>query len=55
MILDVQPLVKSLFCPTKQSPTGFFDFETSDTLKLDTILGGGLWGGGGQKFVVRMI
>ena len=29
MVLDVQPLVKSLFCPTKQSPNGFFDFETS--------------------------
>ena len=29
MILDVQPLVKSLFCPIRQSPNGFFDFEAS--------------------------
>ena len=29
MILDVQPLVKSLFCPTKRSPNGFFDSEAS--------------------------
>ena len=29
MILDVKPLVKSLFCPTKQSPNGFFYFEAS--------------------------
>ena len=29
MILDVQPLVKSLFCTMKQSPNGFFDFEAS--------------------------
>ena len=27
MILDVQPLVKSLFCPIKQSPNGVFDSE----------------------------
>ena len=27
MILDVQPLVKSLFCPMRPSPNGFFDSE----------------------------
>ena len=27
MIFDVQPLVKSLFCPIKRSPNGFFDSE----------------------------
>ena len=29
MILDVQPLVKSFFCPIRASPNGFFDFEAS--------------------------
>ena len=29
MILDVQPLVKSFFCPIKRSPNGFFDSEAS--------------------------
>ena len=29
MIFDVQPLVKSLFCPVRPSPNGFFDFEAS--------------------------
>ena len=29
MILDVQPLVKSLFCPIRPSPNGFFDSEAS--------------------------
>ena len=29
MILDVQPLVKSLFCPITASPNVFFDFEAS--------------------------
>ena len=29
MIFDVQPLVKSLFCPIRQSPNGFFDSEAS--------------------------
>ena len=29
MILDVQPLAKSLLCPIKRSPNGFFDFEAS--------------------------
>ena len=29
MILDVHPLVKSLFCPIRPSPNGFFDFEAS--------------------------
>ena len=29
MILDVQPLVKSLFCPIRPSPNGFFDFQAS--------------------------
>ena len=29
MVLDVQPLVKSLFCPIRASPNGFFDFEAS--------------------------
>ena len=29
MILDVQPLVKSLFCPIRASPNGFFYFEAS--------------------------
>ena len=47
MILDVQPLVKSLFCPIKQSPNGFFYFEA-----LFGHLGGGGgmggWGGGSK-------
>ena len=49
MMLDVQPLAKSLFCPTKQSPKG--------PLKLDTIfwVGLGVGGGGVQKFVVERI
>ena len=46
MILDVQPLVKSLFCLTKQTPNGFFDFEAIP-LKLDTIFFGGGDGGAG--------
>ena len=29
MIFDVQPLVKSLFCPIRQSSIGFFDSEAS--------------------------
>ena len=29
MILDVQPLVKSLFCPIRPSPNRCFDFEAS--------------------------
>ena len=29
MIFDVQPFVKSLFCPIRQSPNVFFDFEAS--------------------------
>ena len=29
MIFDVQPLVKSLFCPIRQSLNGFFDSEAS--------------------------
>ena len=29
MILDVQPLVKSLFCRMQQPPYGFFDFGAS--------------------------
>ena len=29
MIFDVQPLVKSFFCPIRQSPNGFFDSEAS--------------------------
>ena len=29
MIFDVQPLVKSLFCPIRQSPNGFVDSEAS--------------------------
>ena len=45
MILDVQSLVKSLFCVTKQYPNGFFDFEASIPLKLDDIFWQG-WGGG---------
>ena len=32
MILDVQPLVKSLFCPIRASPNGFFDSEASTPL-----------------------
>ena len=46
MILDVQPLVKSLFWPTKQSPNGFFGVEASIPLKLDSIF---FAGGGGVK------
>ena len=54
MILDVQPLVKSFFCPIRRSPNGFFDSEASIPLKMDiTFLvgwggdegGGGVWGG----------
>ena len=44
VIFDVQPLVKALFCPIRQSPNGFFDSEASDI----TFLNGG-WGGGGSK------
>ena len=44
MLLDVLLLVKSLFCPTKRSPNGFFDFEASIPLKLDTFF---LWREGG--------
>ena len=52
MILDVQPLVESLFCPTKQSPNGFFDFEASIPMKLDALfLGWGVFGGGGGSKV----
>ena len=29
MILDLQPVVKSLLCPVRPSPNGFFDFEAS--------------------------
>ena len=29
MIFDVQPLVKSLCCPIRPSPNGFFDSEAS--------------------------
>ena len=29
MIFDIQPLVKSLFCPIRPSPKGFFDSEAS--------------------------
>ena len=29
MIFDVQPLVKSLFCPIRQFSNGFFDPEAS--------------------------
>ena len=48
MILDVQPLVKSLFCPTKSYPHGFFDFEASIPLKLHTqFWGWGVVGRGG--------
>ena len=50
MILDVQPLVKSLFCPIRPSPNGFFDFEAI-SLKLDTRGGGG----GRQQIVVRRV
>ena len=53
MILDVQPLVKSLFCLTKRFPNGFFDFEASIPLKLETTFlsgwGGGMGGWGGVK------
>ena len=58
MLLDVQPLVKSLFCATKQSPNGFFDFEASIPLKLDFLLGGEVCGGvgvGGGEFELRRI
>ena len=29
MIFDIQPLVKSFFCPIRPSPNGFFDSEAS--------------------------
>ena len=54
MIFDVQPLVKSLFCPMRQSPNGFFDSDCLYPLKLDiTFLRGGM--GGGQKFSLRSL
>ena len=49
MIFDVQPLVKSLFCPIRPSPIGFLDSEASYPLKLDITFfggGGGGWGTG---------
>ena len=57
MILDVQPLVKSFFCPIRRFPNGFFDSEASIPLKLDnTFLRGGVGGmGGGQKFSLRRL
>ena len=47
MTLDVSPLAKSLFCLTKRSPNGFFDFEASIPLKLDVTFWGR--GVGGSK------
>ena len=45
MILDAQPLVKSLFCPIRPSPNGFFERG-----------GGGAGGvGGGQKFLLKRL
>ena len=42
MIFDVQPLVKSLFCPMRQSPNGVFDSEASIPLSwISFFLGGG--------------
>ena len=51
MIFDVQPLVKSLFCPIRQSPNGFFDSEASIPLNwiLFFLRGGGGGGGVGSK------
>ena len=50
MILDVQPLVKSLFCPIRRFPNGFFDSEASIPLKLDITFWGGVGRrGGGSK------
>ena len=48
MIFDVQPLVKSLFCPIRPSPIGFLDSEASYPVKLDITFfrGGGGWGAG---------
>ena len=47
MILDVQPLVKSLFCPIRPSPNGFFDCEPlSPNTGYHFFKGVGGWGGG---------
>ena len=47
MIFDVQPLVKSLFCPIRQSPIGFFDFEASIPENWISLFRGGGAGGVG--------
>ena len=45
MILDVQPLVKSLFCPIRPPPNGLFDSEASIPENWISLFGGGGWGG----------
>ena len=54
MILDVQPLVKSLFCPIRPSPIGFFILSSaSPQTGYHFFAGGGVggvgWGGGVSK------
>ena len=58
MIFDVQPLVKSSFCPIRPSPNGFFDSEGLYPLKPDIIvLGAGVGGSKvcAQKFVLKSL
>ena len=55
MILDVQPLIKSLFCPIRPSPNGFFDSEASiPWISLFWGVGeGGCLGGGSKVFAEK--
>ena len=46
MTCDAQPLVKSLLCPIRQSPNGFFDSDASIPSNWISIFRGG---GGGVK------
>ena len=46
MIFDVEPLVKSLFCPIRPSPNGFFDSEAFIPCNWISLFGGG---GGGKS------
>ena len=58
MMFGVQPFVKSLFCPIRQSPNGFFDSKASIPQKHVTFLtgGGGGWaGGGGSKVFAQKV
>ena len=50
MIFDVQPLVKSLFCPIRQPPMDFLILRPLPLENWTSLL----WGGG-QKFVLRRL